>query len=508
MPGVTQSPPPSPSAGFNASTISSHTSRVSKHSKKYGTVVGLGHAVDGDHSNRSGASSAKAKGPHPTVMGLFEDGNGATAGGQGGPASKTDGPSASHAATAASGSKLNGPMGREDGPWSISVAEAQDKKDGSKKKQRVVSYTLYVTTPTHNLTLTRTATEIIELDQKLREGQSSANTLPALPALPVTSTQTSRRILQTISRTLSPGGNKNRVALSNLTASGLGLAPAEPISPTSSTPSTPAKPHSPASASEVSENGKINAKGNKSPHSITTHLATYLTTLSNLPFIKRHKAWKRFVRVGSDDLQSVRVERRVRKVRSDLAQHVKSSVAPTNTNVLATPSQSDIGEDSARTDDEKEDQSRSARSLSPSQASSGGAKSPSSVRDRVAGRSGIERPELPARSTSVDPERAAESDAIRKRDDLPGAVARKSRSVVSIPEEREKQTRSTPVSSNKSDGKSRESKRKDGERREKKEKSDKVTVDDFDMIRVLGKGCAGKVSWLLPAHSVLEGIAS
>ena len=53
-----------------------------------------------------------------------------------------------------------------------------------------------------------------------------------------------------------------------------------------------------------------------------TALAGYLTTLSNEPALKHSKAWRRFVRVRTDDLISERVERAVKRVRSDLAAHL------------------------------------------------------------------------------------------------------------------------------------------------------------------------------------------
>lgn len=49
-----------------------------------------------------------------------------------------------------------------------------------------------------------------------------------------------------------------------------------------------------------------------------TALAAYLTTLSNNSSVKQSGPWKRFVHVGTDDLESERVERAVKRVRSDL----------------------------------------------------------------------------------------------------------------------------------------------------------------------------------------------
>ena len=58
------------------------------------------------------------------------------------------------------------------------------------------------------------------------------------------------------------------------------------------------------------------------PSAKSTALAAYLTTISNIPRVRADRVWKRFVRVRTDDLESVRVERAIKRVRSDLAAHV------------------------------------------------------------------------------------------------------------------------------------------------------------------------------------------
>ena len=59
-------------------------------------------------------------------------------------------------------------------------------------------------------------------------------------------------------------------------------------------------------------------------------LPAYLTTLANHPTFKSARAWKRFVHVRTDDLQSQRVERMIKRVRSDVAGHT-STTATTGT---------------------------------------------------------------------------------------------------------------------------------------------------------------------------------
>ena len=454
-------------------TTTSHSPIVPH--KKFGTFAGLGQIA-----NRSGTTSAASGGSgstRPSVKGLFDEPGFAAGGGLG---SNAGSPRLGLTGLAPPHSGRDGlapgNIGSSvEGPWSISVAEAQDKdkREGRKRKHAQAVYTLYVTTPTHNLTLTRSAAEIIELDQKIREGQSQSTSLPSLPQLPSSPPQTSgRRILKTLSRTLSPSGNRSRGGLVNP------LALDTPTSPTSlpaeasklGSPTPPSAPLSPT----IDE-------AHLSAHSTTTQLATYFTSISNLPFIRRHKAWKRFARVGSDDLQSVRVERRVRKVRSDLAQHVKSSVAPTNTNVGVSPSHSDLGEDDGRTEDETED-AASTRENAPA----------------ASGQSENEQlPEVPDRSTSVDQDRASTIEDKSMSSVYEGKTESHRKSVSGIPEENISQDTETTAESSRNRPVRRSTRRRnrDGE---------KVTVDDFDMIRVLGKGCAGKV--LLVRHQPTKGL--
>ncbi|PWN33521.1 kinase-like protein [Meira miltonrushii] len=465
-----------PSVATPSATLSSHSSSQ----KKFNTISALS-----NKSNTSATTNAAGTTTRASVKGLFEKQQSTDGVTSKTPLSALNG----HSHFSGSSNKRNlfspeaaAAVAREDGPWSVSVAEAQqgthsEKRDLLRKKAKPSAhlYTLYVTTPTHNLTLIRSSTDLVELDQRIRENQSSsASGIPALPSLPVAqAAPTGRKFLQTISRTLSPSGHKNRSGLSQLTSanSGSTLDPASLTASPSKEASIPSAPISPAKEDPSSV-------GRSTAHSTTTQLATYLTTISNLPLVKRHKAWKRFVRVGSDDLESVRVERRVRKIRSDLAKHVKSAVAPANTNVAATPSHSDIGEEGGRTDD---DRSFSGRSTSHSfradrQDASGG-----------------------ARSSSTDGERSNRGDEVRKNKNFAG-----------IPEENEKQeivkgddaNNGAVASSSRSANDPANSHKR--ERRQKKRTDEKVTVDDFDMIRVLGKGCAGKV--LLVRHKPTKGL--
>ncbi|KAJ9477802.1 putative Serine/threonine-protein kinase YPK1 (putative) [Pseudozyma hubeiensis] len=416
--------------------------------KRFSTFAGLR-----DLSARGGSQHGSGSN-RTSIRGIFdEDGN---------PASLTATP---HSRSAELDSTLTDPasaaaLGRSsDGPWSISVAEAKDKRQGRKRKQLVASYTLYVATPTHNLTLIRSAIDIAEVDQKIKDSLSPTS-LPALPSLPSSAPSSSgRKFLQTLSRTLSPGASKSRANFSNLVGDAA-TPPATDFRSTGALSPPPSAPLSPA----------LGADAELGSHSITTQLATYFTALANSPAVRQHKAWKRFVRVGADDFQSVRVERRVRKVRSDLAQHVKSSVAPRNTNVGVAPAQSDLETDGGPTEDDLD-----LDSADDSSRASGAA----------AGR--LSRATIASHAGSLD---TSSSDKRGVADDSRSTNT----NIEMIPEEQNgegsEEVEGTAGQRNRS--------------HRRRKGSNKVTVDDFEMIRVLGKGCAGKV--LLVRHSSSRGL--
>ncbi|SNX84912.1 probable serine/threonine protein kinase B-related Ukb1 [Melanopsichium pennsylvanicum] len=432
-----------------ASPASSH--------KKFSTFAGLR-----ELSSRGGThhgTSANSSSNRTSIRGLFdEDGN---------PSSVTASPrmhggelesTLSDPAAAATLSRSG------DAPWSISVAEAKDRREGRKRKQIVASYTLYVTTPTHNLTLVRSSNEITHMDSKVRDGLSHT-CLPALPNLPTSAPQLSgRTFFQTISRTLSPGASRSRASFTNFagepTSSAADANRSGAVSPPPSAPLSPL----PEAMSKLAS------------HSTTTQLATYFTALANNSATREHKAWKRFVRVGLDDLQSVRVERRVRKVRSDLAEHVKSSVAPRNTNVGVAPAQTDLEEDGGPTEDDVD--------LDSADESSRASSTPAG---------GLSRATVNSRSGSMD---TASSDRRAAADDSRSTNT----NIEMIPEEQNAED--SEVADTEREGDAAKVHRSRSHRHRKG--SNKVTVDDFEMIRVLGKGCAGKV--LLVRHSSSRGL--
>ncbi|QRV94769.1 Serine/threonine-protein kinase [Ceratobasidium sp. AG-Ba] len=203
-------------------------------------------------------------------------------------------------------------LSHDDGPWSISVADAHNNKSDKKK------FTIYVQTPTQHLTLTRSAQEITDLHAKLRS--SNPNTaLPPLPGFPASGSENTdqgakRRssFLNTLSRLANPSPKlpkQNRIGSlnSNNNASTPMISPQ--AGPTED-------PFNQPSVSQPS--GVAPVIADDAPTEATMPaLAAYLTLIGNHPVFRHSRAWRRFVRVRTDDLESVRAERVVKRVRSE-----------------------------------------------------------------------------------------------------------------------------------------------------------------------------------------------
>jgi serum/glucocorticoid-regulated kinase 2 len=179
--------------------------------------------------------------------------------------------------------------------------------------------------PTHNLTLSRTAREVVELDHKLHDAYPNV----LRPALPIDSSalpQPVKRksvILNTLSRLASPA-SKSTGARSN-------ARPSAASSPVPSTLPTPVvSPKTEIADPFFDDLGEVAVGTSTSANPTITGLAAYLTTLSNDQVFRQARPWKRFVRVRTDDLESVRVERAIRRVRSDVGAHLSS---PSTVNV-------------------------------------------------------------------------------------------------------------------------------------------------------------------------------
>ncbi|KAF8204151.1 hypothetical protein K438DRAFT_1580183 [Mycena galopus ATCC 62051] len=336
-------------------------------------------------------------------------------------------------------------MNPQDGPWSVSVAEDDAR-----------SYNLYIKTPTHNLTLTRTAQELIELDRKLKESYPTV----ILPDLPIDASAQKRKtkstFLNTLSRLASPNSNRTARATSSTRRN---------------TPLT--TPHTeggdPFLAFGPSDGGASVAPA---PTGNSTAVAAYLTTISNTPAMRQARVWKRFIRVRTDDLESVRVERAIKRVRSDLASHGrgKENVAEKENEVVPPPP----APEAEPVEPVKEE---------PTPAAAAAAADP-------------DAPARIPRSQSADPDKRMSRSFSSSTPDEHTDVEEQTSSQAG---ETEDDSSLSTTGHAAAAPKKRVSKKKlralsVGPRKSTR----KVVIDDFEMMRVLGKGCAGKV--LLVKH--------
>lgn len=376
------------------------------------------------------------------------------------------------------------------------------------------------------------------MDQKLREDIPGA-TLPALPidasTLPALPPKRKSTFLNTLSRLASPSSSKAaRNNSSNRRATNASVV----IPSTDPTPIT-------SPSSEIIDPFTSLDSGNDdgapvitSTSAISTGVAAYLTTVSNTPALRQARVWKRFVRVRTDDLESVRVERAIKRVRSDLAAHVgsaKPKEKPGRTSNATSAAQSDQGsiisekinghtEDQIEADvaslngtyreagirEEEEYPATTSEVDRATDGSVGGApegkpdaKEPIDLTEPTA-RKDDEAPATPVASE------APASRIHRSQSADPDKSSRLSRAFVnSAPTQdgassQASQTGDESSISTKGDSRRRKARKKrsmsmDPNRELQKKKSQrKVVIDDFEMMRVLGKGCAGKV--LLVKH--------
>ncbi|KAJ6604978.1 hypothetical protein B0H10DRAFT_2077512 [Mycena sp. CBHHK59/15] len=346
-------------------------------------------------------------------------------------------------------------MNAQDGPWSVSVAETPDDAR---------SYSLYIKTPTHNLTLTRTAVELVDLDRKLRESYPSAT----LPVLPIDTSSPPKRktkstFLNTLSRLASPTTSRTARATSSTRRNGTATLVTSPQNEASD-------PFLSFGPSNGPESAAPTVSGNST---------------NNTPAMRQARVWKRFVRVRTDDLESVRVERAIKRVRSDLASHTGGGVR--NKENIAVDK--DIVEEApSPAPTEPEPPAAVPAAADPAVAASDA--------DAPAASAALPASEVARipRSQSADPDKSSRlSRAFTNQDEQ------------TDPEEQtSSQAGETDDSSISTTGhgtapKKRASKKKlraisVGPRKSMR----KVVIDDFEMMRVLGKGCAGKV--LLVKH--------
>jgi serine/threonine protein kinase len=392
----------------------------------------------------------------------------------------------------------------QEGPWSVSVAETPHDAH---------SYSIYIKTSTHNLTLTRTATEVVELHVKLADSVPGTR----LPKLPIDSAQPIKRniFLNTLSRLASPS---NKVARTVSTR----IASASTITPIVSPSHEIGDP--------FTEAGTTGSGGN-----VVTSLAAYLTTISNEPTFRQARAWKRFVRVRTDDLESVRVERAIKRVRSDLAAHGSSKVttnissgnvseievdgingaaSKVNLNDFAV---GDLREEGIKEEEEDVESTPvgveglvpvEVEGLAPVADEAPLTEAPEDIvvvdeavpapiEAELAAPNAIDEEETVV-STPVAEVQA--SRILRSHSADPDKASRLSRVYTSstLQDGTSSQTGDDSSISTNTGRRKKRTKSADPNKEPKKRSKRKVVIDDFEMMRVLGKGCAGKV--LLVRH--------
>ncbi|KAF9011266.1 hypothetical protein BDQ17DRAFT_1537993 [Cyathus striatus] len=414
-----------------------------------------------------------------------------------------------------------------DGPWSVSVAETPNDSR---------SYSLYIKTPTHNLTLTRTAMEILDLDTKLREAHPDVK-IPSVPiditTLPSLPPKKKSTFLNTLSRLASPTSSKSNRSSTRR-------------APSSSTPSTLPTPLTSPSG-EIGDpfssftSTSTDASGTAPPTSTTsTAIAAYLTTVSNTAALRQARVWKRFVRVRTDDLESVRVERAIKRVRSDLAAHggsskdkekekeketahvrcesEKGSILVESVNgrvedaasVVSAPREDRIkeeeeGEEETNTETKDADVATVAAADGTSQPVTEETKQEeetASPADDTASTAAAEDVPTTPLATDVPPQSRMQ----RSQSADPDKSSRLSRVYASSQQSQDALSSQAETGDESSistrTGSGRASERKKRSRstapKEPKKSQRKVVINDFEMMRVLGKGCAGKV--LLVRH--------
>ncbi|THH09333.1 hypothetical protein EW145_g2097 [Phellinidium pouzarii] len=489
----------------------------------------------------------------------------------------------------------------QDGPWSVSVAESPydrnsysiyiktqkwlaipNLRDASvhfphfaSRSLGLTDLGLYILAPTHHMTLTRTVQEILDFHRKI----TSAHTDLSLPDVPLnqdenvenpTDKKRKPSFLHTLSRLASPGPNRRErpkdTKVPNTTPSSRSSV-ASSAYPTTSSMSHTTLASTPG---RESENWDPFLSPLASPmdggSATSTALAGYLTTLSNEPGLKRSKSWRQFVRIRADDLISERVERAVKRVRSDLAAHLSGSrrhsrkmdipddaslaesgvmVGLENEVVDLTPHSGEelsgnvIGKIK---EEEEEEDTRKAESLEVENRDEGdlfaqdlpGTPKPRSTLTRgsieipdvsdVASAKSLSTPtetnaamasRIP-RSQSADPDKATrmsrifEASPLENGGDESAAEYESEAPVETEVEEARSTTTMEDDSSMSTSGVTHKSKRSKSamngkDKLAKKAKSaKKVVINDFEMTRVLGKGCAGKV--LLVRHKKTDSL--
>ena len=381
--------------------------------------------------------------------------------------------------------------------------------------------------------------EIVELDLKLRQAHTNVK-FPQLPISPDTLPQPPPKrkstFLNTLSRLASPTSAKsqrqNGQRNNNNNHHNVSSPTIEANDPFSSFSNGDLLDNTTPIATPTT--------ANTAPSILSTSIAAYLTTLSNILVLRQDRYWKRFVRVRTDDLESVRVERAIKRVRSDLAAHSRGlskenaldgrSAEPSesgsigqpeeqsheerkphqhqvNPSLIAVPDTPAPQEEKETSDPLKEDDTHptvteitDSTDEMPSSGSVADARdvpSPSDHTNDILNQdetaspipNSADHPQQPRmhRSKSADPHKFFR---------LPRTYAS------SVPSQNETESQTGDESSSGQPGRPSTRKKRSVSTaaipKEPKKSKRKVVIDDFEMMRVLGKGCAGKV--LLVRH--------
>ena len=402
--------------------------------------------------------------------------------------------------------------------------------------------------PTHNLTLIRAAFELVELDEKLHDAHPNVKK-PKLPAALLSMPMPPKRksaFLNTLSRLASPSVKLSpskpshglrQTSNSSTTASAANSSVASPTNGTSYLPSSISSPSNELNDpfSQVMSDAETSTLVPPNNPIITT-LAAYLTSIANDQIHRQTRVWRRFVRVRTDDLESVRVERAIKRVRSDLAAHLKrpssdipgpisistslskddgdTVIVSTTSSSLLASEQSPIMEASRKPVDDSSPPSEVSKPTPKEQ------KLLENVTASVPKPNGV--PEDPKTDGSVSdskddddstpvttdthtnriPRSQSADPTTRSRNFMASPLIGRDGTLSQTSETTEDDESSVVSESKKYDKGSRVERKKRAysvdPNRELKKRSKKVVIDDFEMKRVLGKGCAGKV--LLVRH--------
>ena len=384
--------------------------------------------------------------------------------------------------------------------------------------------------------------EIVELDLKLRQAYTNVK-FPQLPITPDTLPQPPPKrkstFLNTLSRLASPASAKSQ-RQSSASQRNNNHNISQPLTAVSTPTFESNDPFSSFSNGDLPDATTTAATTtNTAPSTLSTSIAAYLTTLSNILVLRQDRYWKRFVRVRTDDLESVRVERAIKRVRSDLAAHSRglskeSALDGRNAEQCETgsihqpevqsheerkPHQHQVNpmavplpdtpapqEEKEVCDPLKEDEPRSSDTAdstdemlsSASVVDGRDVPSPSGHTHGITNQ--VE--EAPPIPNSADPPQQPRMHRSKSAD--PHKFFRPSRTYTSsVPSENGTESQTENDSSSSKNGQPRRVRKKRSAStvaipKEPKKSQRKVVIDDFEMMRVLGKGCAGKV--LLVRH--------